>query len=262
MRARPQVRARMIATDRGGSGTFYPRREDTELLAGAASRCDGRSVLEIGVGSGAVAVAAARAGARWVVATDLNPGALRAARELARCSGVHVEVLRTDLARGLGRFERVLANPPYLPTRRGQRDPDRWVNLALDGGRDGCRTLARLLASLPSHLVAGGRAYVVLSSLQDPARIARLRASWRRAGGGVRVAGRRRLQGEVLTLWELRGPGRPSRAARRSGRRARGTPARRRIPGASRRGSSREPAPGRTIAPGGASDRRRSRRGS
>ena len=239
----------------------YPPREDTELLARAARECRGRTVLEIGTGSGAVALAAARAGARSVVATDLNPEALGEVGRAARGEGLPVRPARTDLARGLGRFERVLANPPYLPTRPSERDRDPWTNLALDGGRDGCRVLARILATLPAHLEVGGRAYVVVSSLQRPARLRSLRAQWRSDGGTVRTVARRILEGEVLDLWELRAGG-PSRGARRSGRRVRGTPSRRRSRVGSLRASSRGPGPGRTSAPGAASARRRSRPGS
>lgn len=239
----------------------YPPREDTVLLARVARRCRGRTVLEIGVGSGAVALAAARAGARSVVATDLNPYALRATRRAAREGRLRVDVVRTDLARGLGRFERILANPPYLPTRAAERDPDRWANLALDGGRHGCRVLARLLSTLPAHLEEAGRAYVVVSTAQDPGRLGKLRADWRARGGTLRVVQRRRLEGERLDLWELRAS-RASRAARRTERPAPGTPSRRRTPGSTRPGSSRGPAPGRTSARGAASGRRRSPRGS
>jgi len=244
-----------------GLAAVYPPREDTALLVRAAGGCRGRTVLEIGTGSGAAAVAAARAGARRVVATDLNPLALRALRRNARAAGVAVEAVRTDLAAGLGRFDRVLANPPYLPTRAAERDPEPLVNLALDGGPDGCAVLARLLRGLPRHLETGGVAYVVVSSLQRASRRARLLAAWRARGGRARPTDAVRLEGETLTLWELSLP-EPRRAARPSARSARGTRARRGSRAGHRPASSPAAASGRTPARGGASGRRRSPLGS
>ncbi len=242
-------------------GYVYPAREDSALLAAAARAGPGRRVLEIGVGSGVAALVAARSGAAPVVVTDRNPHALRRVRARARAEGLPIAPVRTDLARGLGRFDRVLANPPYLPTRPGERDPDPLVNLALDGGPDGCRVLARILRDLPTHLAEGGRAYVVVSSLQAAKRRRRLAAGWRRGGGRLAVVDTRRFEGERLWLWELTVRRRPP-AGGRTRRSARGTRGRRRSRPASRSGSSPVPAPGRTTAPGAASGRRRSRPGS
>ena len=101
---------------RAPDAPVYPPREDTRLLLPFAEVPRGTLLLEVGTGSGLVALAAARRGAR-VVATDLNPHALRRLRARAREEGVDLALVRTDLAHGLGRFDRILANPPYLPTR-------------------------------------------------------------------------------------------------------------------------------------------------
>ncbi len=158
--------------------------------------------LEVGTGAGLAALAAARRGAR-VVATDLNPHALRRLRTRAREQGVELALVRTDLAHGLGRFDRILANPPYLPTRPEERDPDRWHNLALDGGPDGCRVTARLVEELREHLVPGGSAFVLVSSRQNAEGIARIRRGWEARGGVLEVVDSRRLEGERLEVWRL-----------------------------------------------------------
>ena len=173
------------------------------LLLPFAEVPPGRWLLEVGTGSGKVALAAARCGAR-VVATDLNPHALRGLRNEARSQALEVHVVRTDLARGLGRFDRVLANPPYLPTLPEERDPDRWHNLALDGGPDGCRVTAQLMEELDQHLVPNGEAFVLVSSRQDPKRLARIAADWTARGGALEVAASRQLEGERLEVWRLR----------------------------------------------------------
>jgi release factor glutamine methyltransferase len=243
---------------------IYPPREDSALLLPFARVRARVRLLEIGAGAGLAALAAARRGAR-VVATDLNPHALRRLRSVALAEGLPIEVVRTDVARGLGRFDRVLANPPYLPTRREERDPDPWQNLALDGGPDGCRLLARIVRSLPEHLAPFGEAYLVVSSLQDARRLTAIRARWLAGGGSWRLVARRSLEGERLDVWKLtlRGSAEPVTTPARRGR---GPPPgsgdRRRTPRPRRSGSSPAPARGSTTARGAASGRRRSPRGS
>jgi release factor glutamine methyltransferase len=197
------VRTSRTSPDTHDPAAVYPPREDTELLRPFAEGTRGLRVLEIGTGNGRVAETAARAGAS-VVATDRNPTALRSLRSRASSGGFSIHLVRTDLADGLRRFDLVLANPPYLPTPFGSRDPDPWVNLALDGGIDGCATLARILSTLPEHLLPDGRAYVVESSLQDPTRRDRLRADWQRSGGACRRVAERRIGDERLEVWEWR----------------------------------------------------------
>ena len=258
--SRSAAGARRGMAGRPGAGTaVYPPREDTELLRPFARASRGTRLLEIGCGRGVAALDAARAGA-WTVATDRNPAALAAVRDAAARAGLVVRLVRTDLARGLGRFDRILANPPYLPTPRGAEDPDPWTDLALNGGPDGLAVTARLFRSLPAHLGPGGRAYVVTSSLQEPRRLARLADAWTRSVGPVREVASRALEGERLAVLELaRGP---TRGARRGGGPRRRTGGRRRTPAGPRAGSSPAPASGRTPARGAASGRRRSRPGS
>jgi release factor glutamine methyltransferase len=253
--------------ERAAAGV-YPEREDTLLLLPFARVRAGTTLAEVGAGAGRASLAAARCGAR-VVATDLNPTALRGLRAEARAEGLDVETVRTDLLSGLGRFARVLANPPYLPTRPEERDPDRWTNLALDGGRDGCRVLARLVDGLTGHLAPGASAFVVVSSLQDPRSRAAILARWEARGGRQEVVASRDLEGERLEVLCLSAPGSSrlggsvaTRAARRTRARARGIGVRRRSARSIRFASSPAPARGRTLVRGAASDRRRSPRGS
>jgi release factor glutamine methyltransferase len=172
------------------------------LLLPFARVAPGTSLLEIGAGTGVASLAAARSGAR-VVATDLNPFALAALRRRAREEQLLVEVVRTDLAAGLPRFDRVLANPPYLPTAPEERDPDPWHNLAMDGGPDGARVLARIVGSLPEHLAGGASAFVVTSSLQADGALRSIVGVWEALGGRREVVARRQLEGETLEVWEF-----------------------------------------------------------
>ena len=196
---------------------MYPPREDSELLLPFARVAPGTSLLEIGAGRGLAAIEAAHGGAR-VVATDLNPWALAALRHRARAERLDLETVRTDLAAGLGRFDRILANPPYLPTTPEERDPDPWHNLALDGGPDGCRVLARIVGALPEHLASGASAFLLISSVQDPTAVRSIARGWEALGGRCEVVARRPLEGEVLEVREFAGTARSARVSARARR--------------------------------------------
>jgi release factor glutamine methyltransferase len=85
-------------------------------------------VLDVGTGSGAIALALADElpGAE-VVATDASADALDLARENARRTGLHVKLLHQDLRQGLppGPFDLVVSNPPYvLPDEIDSLEPE------------------------------------------------------------------------------------------------------------------------------------------
>lgn len=142
----------------------YPLREDSVLLASSLSVRPGERFLEVGCGLGLSALTAARAGAR-AVGSDVNPHALASVRSSAKLRGLQVEAVRADLFAGLGRFDVVACNPPYLPTGEEDHDPDPWHDLALDGGADGLAFVRGFLSDLPDHLLPGGRAYLLVASL-------------------------------------------------------------------------------------------------
>lgn len=138
----------------------YSPAEDTSLLLGSAlkeARPDDM-VLELGCGMAVISRELAKA-VRSVLATDINPHALKAARAAG------LQAVRADLFRGIkGRFDLVIFNPPYLPTEPGEREPG-WINHALDGGPTGTDTIERFLAGLDLHLTKGGRSLLLISSL-------------------------------------------------------------------------------------------------
>ena len=118
-------------------------------------------VLEVGCGSGLVSLELARQ-VESLVALDINPHAVRATRERG------VEVIRSDLFEGIrGKFDLIIFNPPYLPTKQAERT-DQWINYALDGGESGRETIGRFLLDLAEHLRPGGRALLLISSLSGP----------------------------------------------------------------------------------------------
>jgi len=85
-----------------------------ELLRGL----DRPAVLDVGTGSGAIALAIAdeHPGAR-VAAIDVSAGALEVARENARVTGIEVAFAEHDVSDGLeGAYDLVVSNPPYVTT--------------------------------------------------------------------------------------------------------------------------------------------------
>jgi len=168
----------------------------------------GGDVLDLCTGSGAVAVAAALAGARGVTAVDVSRRALLAAKLNGMLNGVRIEGRRGDLLRVVaGRsFDVVTSNPPYLPAASDEL-PERGAERAWDAGFDGRALLDRILAEAPSRLRPGGALVVVHSSVCGEAEtLERMRA----AGLDSEVVARRRgplgplLAGRALEL-ERRG---------------------------------------------------------
>ncbi len=135
----------------------YPPRGDSHLLLEAIRVEPGERFVELGTGTGFVALHAARV-AR-AVATDVNPEAARCARRNAIANRLPLAVVRCDLFGGLrGPFDVVAFNPPYLIEAIGGD----WEARAWQGGTTGDELILRFLAALPGHLAGSGRAYMLL----------------------------------------------------------------------------------------------------
>lgn len=124
-----------------------------------------RDVLDVFTGSGALALAAARSGARSVTAVDLSRRALLAVRFNARRNGVRVRTLRGDVVAPVAeeRFDLILANPPYFPG--SKRLPSHSAARAWEGGYDGRVLVDRLCAEAPACLKPGGRLVLVHNTM-------------------------------------------------------------------------------------------------
>lgn len=186
-----------------GPEVFHPALFfSSRVLAGAMGReidAADRSLLDLGCGSGYLALRAARGtpALSRVLGVDLNPEAVLCARDNVTRNDLasRVEVRQGDLFEPVGdeRFDLIVMNPPYL---EGEvRRP--WDLCWIDAGE-----IARRLAdSAAGHLTARGRLLLIWSSL---ARRPAIDAFSPRAWSSETAARRRLWSGEVLTVWRLR----------------------------------------------------------
>ena len=183
----------------------FPPHSDTWLLAAVLRRqpqLRGGAVLDVCTGSGAIAVAAALAGAGSVCAVDVSARAVLAARLNARLNGVRVEALRGDLLDAVPgrRFDVIVSNPPYLPSVAGVL-PARGRARHTEAGAGGRLLLDRLIDAAPAHLLPGGLLLVTHSSVNgEEATLERMRAA------GLEPAVAERRGGALGPLLSARAP--------------------------------------------------------
>lgn len=151
-------------------------RPETEILVEVLLDIMGRwdkgktiQVLDVGTGSGNIAIALAKNfSSCYVTALDVSSAALDVARKNARLNDVFdkINFIEADMrnffssrVNGMGGFDIIVSNPPYIPTRElahlpmdVRQEPD----LALDGGEDGLTYIQFLLCHGPEWLAQDG----------------------------------------------------------------------------------------------------------
>jgi len=136
------------------------------LLAGLPFAPSPVHVLDIGTGSGAIALAVKHARRDLLVtACDRSDDALAVARDNATRLGLDLTLLRSDLLASVPRpeagFDAIAANLPYIPTADiADLQPEVRAfepHLALDGGPDGLDLVNRLICDSPAFLAPGAR---------------------------------------------------------------------------------------------------------
>jgi release factor glutamine methyltransferase len=168
-------------------------RPETELLVEVALELPvGARVVDVGTGSGAVALACKHERADLdVVATDVSPGALEVARLNAAALGLDVELREGDLLAGVQRCDAVLSNPPYVAdAERAALAPEigHEPAQALFAGADGLDVIRRLV---PAAAAAGAALLAIEVGAGQASAVVRL----------VRVAG----YGDVRARRDLAG---------------------------------------------------------
>ena len=144
----------------------YVPAEDSYLLADNLEIKAGQSVLEIGTGSGIVAMYASRLTDRITV-TDINFDACELARKNFEDNGIeNIEILFGNMFEPVEnrKFDVILFNTPYLPTEDDEVIDD-TINYAFDGGLNGRKVIDLFLDEVGNHLNDGGTVQMIQSSL-------------------------------------------------------------------------------------------------
>ena len=137
-------------------------RPETEHVIETALRLNATRIVDIGTGSGAIAVTLALETGAHVIGTDVSLAALRIAAENGRKLGAAVAWLACDLGSALkgGSFDLMVSNPPYVPARDKatlQREVREYEpDVALYGGDDGLEMYRRLIPEAERLVVPGG----------------------------------------------------------------------------------------------------------
>jgi len=142
---------------------LIPRPETEHVVEVALALPDSRSrILDIGAGSGALAVTLALELGAASYATEISPAAAVVAAENARRLGARVGIVVCDLTEAIapGSIDLLVSNPPYVPLRERaglQREVRDWEPAAaLFGGETGFEIYDRIAADAPRVLRSGG----------------------------------------------------------------------------------------------------------
>lgn len=168
---------------------YYRPSDDTFLLAECVQKFKGESALEIAVGSGYISNVL-KENFRLVIATDIDPDAIRATRNKANL------LICCDSASAITNimFDLVVINPPYLPSQQ--------INdITVDGGRDGIEVSLKMLGDAVRLLKNNGVILLVTSSL---ANYASLLTHLQKLGFKVDIIGGKKLDFEELFVIQAR----------------------------------------------------------
>ena len=163
---------------------LVPRPETEELVIECerlvkAAKASTLTILEIGTGTGCIAIALAQLlPSATVFATDISKSALDLAQKnaIAHHVGNRIRFVREDLfsdKQGLrGWADLLVSNPPYIPTRElDHLAPEVLAEprMALDGGKDGLDAIRAIAAMAPKRIKPGGMLVMEIGSKLGPA---------------------------------------------------------------------------------------------
>lgn len=156
---------------------LIPRPETEELvqLIIEENTDEKLDVLDIGTGSGAIALALAKVKKNWrLTASDISLDALELARENAEKNQVQLNLIQSDLFRNIsGKFDIIVSNPPYI-SYKDKDEVDQNVfrhepHLALFADEDGFAIYRQIAQSANSYLTEGGKLYLEIGYKQGEA---------------------------------------------------------------------------------------------
>ncbi|MDR3293517.1 MAG: peptide chain release factor N(5)-glutamine methyltransferase [Clostridiales bacterium] len=165
-------------------GRVLSPRQETEILTERTAariteiwteRTERVKVLDLCTGSGAIAIALKKLfGDRVeVTATDIDNGALQAAKENAAANNIEIRFLKSDIFDDLTGeiFDVIVSNPPYIRTDKidglDREVKDFDPRIALDGGADGLRFYTAISEGFREHLTPSGVLLLEIGQGQD-----------------------------------------------------------------------------------------------
>ena len=153
---------------------LIPRPETEELveLILAENPETNLSVLDIGTGSGAIALALAKNRPDWsVTATDISQDALELAMENAKAQNLNLSFIKSDCFSEISaKYDIIVSNPPYI-SREDQEEVGLNVlhsepHLALFADEDGLAIYRRIAEDSKDYLNDGGKIYLEIGYKQ------------------------------------------------------------------------------------------------
>ena len=143
---------------------MYPPSDDTYLLADCIRHYSGRRALEIGIGSGLL-ISILEKNFAYVAGSDIDLQALQYCRQQQQTASSKALLVCCDAgsAFGIGKFDLIVSNPPYLPNDDlyDSRDPTVY------GGPSGVETTVHFINSALPLLAGDGKMLIVVSSFAD-----------------------------------------------------------------------------------------------
>ncbi|MBW2977721.1 methyltransferase [Candidatus Woesearchaeota archaeon] len=145
---------------------IYEPREDTFMIEKEVKRFAKGRVLDIGTGTGVLAIEASQK-ADYVVGCDVNNNALDyAKKKAANMELKNIKFVNSDLfsyfKENPDKFDLIIFNPPYLPEEKGE---DEEVKLQVSGGKKGYEVLERFFSEVSEYLELDGKILVLFSTL-------------------------------------------------------------------------------------------------
>jgi len=151
-------------------GVFIPKNSTETLVEKLLENSSaGMLMLDVGCGSGNIAVAAAKFGNLSVTACDINPAAVSLARKNAQKLRADIKALRSDLFSEIkGKFDIIASNPPYI---KEGAPLDKAVlsqpEESLFSGADGLDCIRKIAARSRAYLKKGGRLFLEIGHCQS-----------------------------------------------------------------------------------------------
>jgi len=143
---------------------IYEPREDTFLVLKEVKRYAQGRVLDMGTGSGVLAIEAAQI-ADSVIGVDINKKALDYARKKA-ANLDNIKFIHSDLFKNLKKqkFDLIIFNPPYLPEKK---EEPKWLKLQIAGGKKGYEILEKFFSQASDYLTPNGKILILFSTLTN-----------------------------------------------------------------------------------------------